>query len=59
MEMVVKSMETAVQAMESIEMAPGALPVPIGCRNRDFCPRKLAFDGGGAAELIWEKRRLI
>jgi hypothetical protein len=26
MEMAVKSMETAVEAMESMEMAPGALP---------------------------------
>jgi hypothetical protein len=28
MEMAVKSMETAVDAMESMEMAPGALPHP-------------------------------
>jgi hypothetical protein len=28
MEMVVKSMETAVEAIESMEMAPGALPCP-------------------------------
>jgi hypothetical protein len=28
MEMAVKSMETAVEAMESMEMAPGALPCP-------------------------------
>jgi hypothetical protein len=28
MEMVVKSMEMAVEAMESMEMAPGALPSP-------------------------------
>jgi hypothetical protein len=28
MEMAVKSMETAVEAMESMEMAPGALPHP-------------------------------
>jgi hypothetical protein len=28
MEMAVKSMETAVEAMESMEMAPGALPRP-------------------------------
>jgi hypothetical protein len=28
MQMAVKSMETAVEAMESMEMAPGALPHP-------------------------------
>jgi hypothetical protein len=28
MEMVVKSMETAAEAMEPMEMAPGALPRP-------------------------------
>jgi hypothetical protein len=28
MEMAVKSMEMAVEAMESMEMAPGALPYP-------------------------------
>jgi hypothetical protein len=28
MEMAVKSMETAVEAIESMEMAPGALPFP-------------------------------
>jgi hypothetical protein len=28
MEMAVKSMETVVEAMESMEMAPGALPHP-------------------------------
>jgi hypothetical protein len=49
MEMAVKSMETAVEAMESMEMAPGALPRPP----------KLVFDGGGAAELFWEKHQLF
>jgi hypothetical protein len=28
MEMMVKSMETAVEVLESMEMAPGALPCP-------------------------------
>jgi hypothetical protein len=42
MEMAVKSMETAVEAMESMEMAPGALPRPGRVRNRDFCPPKLS-----------------
>jgi hypothetical protein len=56
MEIAVKSMETA---MESMEMAPGALPVPAGCRNRDLSPPKLVFDGGGAAELLLGKCQLI
>jgi hypothetical protein len=30
----------------------GQFPVPAGCRNVDFCPPKLVFDGGGAAELF-------
>ena len=38
---------------------PGHFPVPAGCRNRDFCPPKFVFDGGGAAELFCEKRRLF
>jgi hypothetical protein len=59
METVVKSMEMAVESMEMVKMAPGALPRPAGCQNRDFCPPKLVFDGGGAVELYWEKCRLI
>jgi hypothetical protein len=59
MKMVVKSMDMAVEVMESMEMAPGHFPVPAGCRNRDLCPPKLVFDGGDAAELYWEKRRTI
>jgi hypothetical protein len=57
--MAVKSMETAEEATASMEMALGALPVPVGCQNRDFCPPKFVFDGGGVAELFWEKCRLI
>jgi hypothetical protein len=37
----------------------GQFPIPAGCRNRDFRPPKLAFDGGGATELYWEKRRSL
>jgi hypothetical protein len=33
-------------------------PVPAGCRNRDFCPPKFVDDGGGAAELFLENRRI-
>jgi hypothetical protein len=61
MEMAIKSMETAVEAMESMEMAPGALPrsgkVPeqrllspeIGLRRRRRCGtflRKMPIDLG-------------
>jgi hypothetical protein len=59
MEMAVKTMEMVVELMESMEMAPGEFPVLAGCRNRDFCPPKLVFDGGGATELYWEKHRSI
>jgi hypothetical protein len=51
MKMAMESMDTAVESMEAMEMAPGALPVPAGCRNKDFCPPKLVFDGGGATKL--------
>jgi hypothetical protein len=34
----------------------GNLPVLEGCRNGDFCPPKLVFDGGSAAELYLGKR---
>jgi hypothetical protein len=42
-------------AVESMEMALGAIPVPTGCRNRDFYPLKLVFDGGGAVELFVDR----
>jgi hypothetical protein len=58
-EMVVKSMETAVEATASMEMALGHFPVPAGCRNRDFYPPKFVGGGGGAAELFLENHRLI
>jgi hypothetical protein len=58
-EMAMRSMETAETAMEIDGDGSRALPVSAGCRNRDFCPPKFVFDGGGAAELFWEKRRLI
>jgi hypothetical protein len=46
-------------AVESMEMAPGKFPVPAGCRNRHFCPLKLVFDGGGAAEIFVDGSRLL
>jgi hypothetical protein len=36
----------------------GHLPIPAGCRNRDFCPPKFVFDDGSATELFWKKHRL-
>jgi hypothetical protein len=59
MEMAVKSKEMAVEAMESMEMALGHFPVSAGCQNREFYPPKMVFDGGGAAELYWEKQQRI
>jgi hypothetical protein len=37
----------------------GHFPVPVGCRNRDFCPPKFVNGGGGAAELFLEICRLF
>jgi hypothetical protein len=41
-EMAVKSMETAVEAMASMEMAPGHFPILARCRNRDLYPKNLS-----------------
>ena len=41
-------------AVESMEMAPGAIPRPGGVPEQRFCPPKLVVDGGGAAELFVE-----
>jgi hypothetical protein len=57
--MAVKSMETAEEATALMEMAPGVLPRPGRVLNKDLCPPKFIFNGGGAAELLWEKHRLI
>jgi hypothetical protein len=59
MEWAVKSMEMAVEAMESMEMDPGHFPISAGCRNRDFYPPKFVGSGSGAAELFLKKHRLI
>jgi hypothetical protein len=58
-EMAVKSMETAVEAMASMEMAPGALPRPGRVLDRDLCPPKFIGGGGGATELFLKKHRFI
>jgi hypothetical protein len=59
MEMAVKSMEMTVEAMELMEMAPRALPYPGKVPEQRLLFPKLVFDGSGAAELYWEKHRLI
>jgi hypothetical protein len=35
----------------------GHFPVPVGCRNRDFCPPKFVGGSGGAMELFLENYR--
>jgi hypothetical protein len=63
MEMAVRLIEMAETAMETDgdrwRWLRGHFPIPAGCWNRDFCPPKFVFDGGGAAELFWEKRRFL
>jgi hypothetical protein len=50
-------METAETAMETDgDGSGGHFPVSTGCRKREIRPSKFVFDGGGAAELFWEKR---
>ena len=39
-------------ALESMEMASGAIPRPGRVPEQSFCPPKLVFDGGGAVELF-------
>jgi hypothetical protein len=52
-------METVVEAMESMEMAPRALPHPSRVQERRLLSPKLVFNGNGAVELFWEKHRTI
>jgi hypothetical protein len=59
MEMAVKFMETAVEAMESMETAPGALPRPGSVPEQRLLSPKLVFNSDSATELYWEKRQLI
>jgi hypothetical protein len=40
-------------AVDSMEMAPGAIPPPG--RVPEQSPSKLVFDGGGAAELFVDR----
>jgi hypothetical protein len=46
-------------AVESMEMAPGAIPHPSRVPKQRLLSSELVFDGGGAAELYLEKCRLI
>jgi hypothetical protein len=41
-------------AVESMEMALGAIPLPGRVPEQRLCPLKLVFDGGGAAELFMD-----
>jgi hypothetical protein len=59
MEMAVRSMETAETAMETDgDGSGGTSPSRQGAGIETSVPRNLS-DGGGAAELFWEKHRLI
>jgi hypothetical protein len=59
MEIAVKSMETTVEAMESIEMALGALPHPGRVPEQRLLSSKFVGGDGGAAELFLKKHQLI
>jgi hypothetical protein len=52
MEMAVRSMKMAETTMETDGDGSGGFPVPVGCRNKDFCPPKFVDNGGGASELF-------
>jgi hypothetical protein len=53
MEMAVRSMETDGDGFG------GTSPSQQGAGTENFCPPKFILDGGGAAELFWEKHRLF
>jgi hypothetical protein len=57
--MAVKSMETAMEAMESMEMAPGALPHPGRVLEQRLLSPKFVGGGGEAAGLLLENCRFI
>jgi hypothetical protein len=58
MEMTVRSMETAETAMETDrDCSGGTSSSRQGAGTETSVPPKFVFDGGGAAELFWEKRR--
>jgi hypothetical protein len=59
MEMAVKSMETVVEAMESMEMALGALPHPDKVPEQRLLSPEIGLRWRGAAELYWEKCRFF
>ena len=42
-------------AMESMEMAPGAISRPVRVPEQSFCPPNLVCDGGGATELFVDR----
>ena len=48
-----------VEAVESMEMAPGVNPRPGKVPEQDLLTPKLGFDGGGASGLLLEYDRLF
>jgi hypothetical protein len=42
-------------AMESMEMAPGAIPHPSRVPEQRFLSPNFVFDGGGAVELFVDR----
>jgi hypothetical protein len=52
--MAVKSMETAVEVMESMEMAPGALPRPGRVPEQTSVPRNWSSMAAALRNFIWE-----
>jgi hypothetical protein len=60
MEMAVSPMETVETALEiDGDGSGGTSPSWQGARTETSVPQNLSSMGGGAAELFWEKRRLI
>jgi hypothetical protein len=58
--MAVRSMEMAETAMETDgDGSGGTSPYRQGAGTETSVPPKFVFNGGGAAELLWEKRRLL
>jgi hypothetical protein len=59
MEMAMKSMEMAVEAMESMEMAPGALPHPGKVLEQRFLSPEIGLRWQRHYGTFLKKRRLI
>jgi hypothetical protein len=59
MEMVVKSMEMAVESMESMEIAPGALPHPGKVPEQRLLSPEIGLRQRRRCGIYFKKRRLI